>query len=101
HRREARLTATAGIEWRDPDEAMNSCFRCEQAVSVVAFDTERGRFYSRLTSRLFVENVYAKSLSLRPTQIHSEEHLRKVLCIGPAGTGLDRADRVVRVRLSR
>ena len=50
---------------------------------------------------MFVEYLGFEPLFFAPTQVHPEQHLCKILRVGPAGTSLDRADRVISVRFAR
>lgn len=73
----------------------------KQPVSEFAFNAERGRFDAGLTAGLLIEYLDLEPFPLGPTQVHPEQHLGKILCVGAARTGLDRADGVVGVGLAR
>ena len=101
HRSKRRFAASARIERRDSDQPMNARFGRQKSVSVFAFDAKSRRFYSGFAARLFVQNFGFKTFFFRPAQIHSQKHLRKILRVRSARARLNRADRIVRVRLSR
>src|SRR5690349_19645864 len=56
-RGERRLAAATSVERRYAHESMNTCLGCEQAVSVVALDSKRSRFYAGLASRLLIKQL--------------------------------------------
>ena len=66
-------------------------------VSVVSFDKNRRRFYSRLVAGQQVNRLHLEAVTLRPAHIHSQKHLRPVLRLGAARARVQGQYRVVRV----
>jgi hypothetical protein len=67
----------------------------EIAVGIGAADGEGGALDPRLLPILTFEKLDLVAVSLRPAQVHAEQHLRPVLRLGAAGAGVDDDDGVL------
>ena len=84
------MTAGVGIERRDSHQAVNTGFGFEVAEGIVAGDVEGNAFNSRFFARLIVENLFAKTASVAPAQIHAQKNFRPILRLSAAGAGVKR-----------
>lgn len=98
---ERRVAARRLIERRDADEAMNTVFAGEHAVSIFAFDLHRGGLDASFFAGRFVEHVGAKAFSFSPAEIHAQKDRSPILRLGAARAGLNRKDGVELVALAR
>src|SRR5439155_8572152 len=73
----------------------------EVAVGVLAVDLDRGVLDPRFLAGLEVEEARGVAVALRPAQVHAQQHLRPVLRLGPARSGVDRDQRAEAVPLAR
>jgi hypothetical protein len=80
---------------------MDARFGLQPAVGVVARDLKRCRLDPGFFARALVKPCDLVAMSLGPAHVHPQQDLRPVLGFGPAGTGVDLQETVVRVRLAR
>ena len=80
---------------------MHAALAPEQAVRVPTLDRERRGADPGLRARRHFEDLRGEAASLRPSQVHAQQHVGPVLRVGAAGTGVHRADRVAVVVLTR
>ncbi len=100
HRREGRMPSFVGVERGDPHKAMHAGFGFEIAVGIGPADGQRGALNAGLIPREQIQRLYLKSLLFGPSHIHAQQHLRPVLRLGSAGSGMDREDGVARVQFA-
>src|SRR6185369_7196336 len=98
--REARVPAGIGVIGADPDQSVNSTFRLEIAVRILALDQHGGGLDPRLLAGMVVDQLDLHSVAFAPTRIHALQHLGPILAFGSAGAGVDFDIGVVGVRLS-
>jgi len=90
----------AGVEGRDPHQAVDATLGLEIAVGVFAGGGERSALDAGFLARLVVDQLELVAFALHPTGVHAIEHLRPVLGLGPAGAGVDGDDGVLCIVLS-
>src|SRR5512136_2951663 len=83
-----------GVKWRKANEAMDAVFCPEVAVSVVALDLQHGALYPSLFAGRRIQHLGMEAPSLRPPDVHPQQHLRPVLRLGATGTGVESHNRV-------
>ena len=86
---EGGLTAGIGIKGRHTNQAVDTVLSLQEAISILAFNEDVGGFQSRLVAFLIVHDLIGKAVALRPAGIHPVEHLRPILRLGTAGTGVE------------
>ena len=101
HLGEGRVPAVRLVERRQPDEPVHAALRLQDSVGVVALHRERRGLEPRLLPRAGLQQVGREAALVGPAQVHAQEHLGPVLRIRPAGSGVDRDERVTGVVLSR
>src|SRR5207237_6975116 len=69
----------------------------EKAVGILALDLDGRRLDPRLVAGEEIHDLRLAARALAPAEIHPEEHLRPVLRLRSASTGMDREDRRFRV----
>ena len=79
---------------------MDAVFAFKIAVGVVALDLDGGGLDAGLFAVLIVEQRILIAVAVGPHGVHAVEHLRPVLRLGAAGTGVERQNGVVRVVLA-
>ena len=90
-----------GIEGGFPDQAVHAGLGAQPAEGMVAGDVHgRALDAGDLAGRGF-DHLGVEAAPLPPAQVHAQEHLRPVLCLGAAGPGLDVEKGVRRVHLLR
>src|SRR5215510_16451222 len=67
---------------------MNTYLSRKQTVSIFAADGKCSAFDSRFLSGLFVDEFGLEPPAFCPAQVHPQEHLRPVLSVCSAGTGV-------------
>ena len=97
---ERGLPARIRVEGRDPDQPVHTALAFEHAVCISALHDERRRGDAGLLTFLHLVELDVEALALRPTRVHTKEHLRPVLRVRSSGTRVDLADRVTHVVLA-
>ena len=95
HAGEARVPAAVRVEGRDAHEPMDAALGLGEAVNVLALD---GHGRALHTGDFALENVgdfHLPAAQLGPALIHPLEHIRPVLGLGAARTGVDAEDAAV------
>lgn len=80
---------TAGIKGRDTDQPVDSVFSFQIAIGIFAGRRKCGALNPGLLTGLIINDVYLKTVSLRPSDIHAKQHFRPILSFGAAGPGID------------
>ena len=88
------------VERREPYEAVDSAFRPQETVGVVARDGESCRLQARLLARRRLQDLRLVAAGLSPAEVHAEEHLGPILRIRSPLSRMDRYDGVARVVLT-
>ena len=100
HRGERRLPPRVGIERRDAHQTVNARLRLRVAVRVRTFQADGGALQPRTLTRLQLQQLRLEAASLRPAQVHAEQHLGPVLGLEAARARMDLDDGVARVVLA-
>ena len=100
YRGERCVAARGLIERRNPNQTMHAAFGGEKSEGVLAFDAHRRGFQSRAFAGRQIHYGRAKSFSLRPAEIHAQQHFGPILRFHAAGAGLDGHDGVQAVVLT-
>ena len=82
------LPLSLRIEGRNPHQAMNSGLRAKVTVGILPHHFHGDRLDSGLISVQIVQNLYGKSVALRPTSIHPVKNARPVIRLSPACSGI-------------
>src|SRR3569832_1324362 len=85
------------IERRNADEAVNTRFRGQKAVSVFIFNSQRNALQSRFLAWLILEHFGFEAALLGPLEIHAQQHLGPVLRFGATGARMNRANSVAAI----
>ncbi len=101
HRRERRVPPRVGVEGRNPHQPMHADLRLQQPVRVFALDFERGRFDARAFALQTIRHHRLHIVTLRPAQVHAQQHLRPVLALRAARARMDGHDGALRVVRAR
>src|SRR5439155_7632695 len=80
--RERGLSPLLEIEWRDADEAMRAALGLEIAVCVWTFDGKGRASKTGLIARGGFQELRLEAPSLRPAQVHPDEHLGPIGRVG-------------------
>mmetsp|Transcript_37988 Transcript_37988/g.90238 ORF Transcript_37988/g.90238 Transcript_37988/m.90238 type:complete len:243 (-) Transcript_37988:574-1302(-) len=89
---EARLPGCGLVEGRLPDEAVRPVLAGEEAVGEAAVDLDGDGLDARLLPGAALDNPRGVPRALAVSEIHALEHLRPILCVGPARARRDRED---------
>src|SRR6185437_3741946 len=100
HGGERGMAPVAGIERRLAHEAVDAGLGPQPPVRVVPLEFDRGALHAGHLTGIGVDHFTTKAMRGAPAQIHAQEHLRPVLRLGAAGTGLDIEKRAMRVHLA-
>src|SRR3989304_7550227 len=73
------VTAVAGVEWGDPNKAVDPHFGLQSAVGVRPSHRDRGALDSGLFGRKQVDYFGTIAAGLRPAHAHPQPHLCPVL----------------------
>ena len=92
---EAGLAAGVGVKGADADQAVDAVLALEVAVGVLALDENGGGLDARFFAGFIVHQLIGVAMALGPTGIHAVEHLRPVLSLSAAGTGVEGENGVV------
>ena len=71
---ECSLALSLGVEGGDTDEPVNSVFRFQVAICIIALDLYRGGFDAGLVSVEEVGDRHLVAVTLSPAHVHSHEH---------------------------
>src|SRR5581483_6428319 len=93
------MPPVARVKRRLAYQPMHAGFGAQPAVGVFALHLDAGTLDSRDLTRIGVNDFAREAASRAPAQVHAQQHLRPVLSLGPAGTGLDVEEGAVRVHL--
>src|SRR5664280_2772812 len=91
---EARLPPVLRISPFDAHQAVHAPLGGQQSERIPALDDEGGRQQSGLLSRGRLLHLDVEAAPLRPTGVHAQHHLRPVLRVRAARTGMDLGNRV-------
>ena len=94
-RSEAGLASGVGIEGRNTHQTVNTVLALQIAVGILPLDEDGGGLDARLIAGLVVHELIGVAVALRPAGIHPVEHLRPVLGLGAACSGVEGEDGVV------
>ena len=94
------MAAVARVEGGFSHQPMHAGFRAQPAVGVIARVFDGGAFHPRHFPGGGLDQFRLELALLAPAQIHAQQHLRPILGLGAAGTGLDLQEGVVRVHLA-
>jgi hypothetical protein len=94
HAGKRRMAALGLIERRNAHQAVHADFALEKSEGVLAIDREGRRLQPRLFAGLVVVEHGFKPLALGPAQIHAQQHIRPVLGLSAAGSGMNGDDGV-------
>ena len=89
------VTACRGIKRRNAHQTVNALFRAEVAVSVRALNAECYALQAGLFAVQKIHNLALKAVFLAEAGIHTVQHIRPILRLGAACTGVQREDAVV------
>ena len=79
---------------------MHAVLALEQAVGVGALDHHRSTLQTGFVAVLIVQHFHGHAVGSGPAVVHPVEHLRPVLRLGAAGTGMEGQDGVAVVVLA-
>ena len=99
-RGEAGLPPCVGVKGADAHQTVYAVLTLEIAVGVLTFDEDGGGLDARLVTGLVVHQLIGIAVPLCPAGVHPVQHLRPVLRLGAAGTGVERQNGVVAVVLA-
>ena len=99
-RSEAGLASGVGIEGRNTHQTVNTVLTLQIAVGILPLDEDGGGLDARLIAGLVVHELIGVAVALSPAGIHPVEHLRPVLGLGAACSGVEGEDGVVGVVLA-
>src|SRR6185369_12938726 len=85
------------IERRNANEAVNACFRGEQAVGVFTFNSECNALQSCFLAWLILEHFGFEATLLGPLEIHAQQHLGPVLRFGATSARVNRANSIAAI----
>src|SRR6185437_1189657 len=97
---EAGVAAAGGVEWADPDQAVDAALGGEEAIGVLAAGDEGRRLEAGLLPRRGLRHLDVEAAPFGPAEVHAQEDLGPVLGVGAAGAGMDGDDGVARVVLA-
>src|SRR6266446_9098837 len=97
HRCERRVPPLVRVERGDPHQAMHAVLRGKHAVRETPVNDERRAFDAGLVAFLPLDDVDLERVSLRPAQVHAEQHLGPVLRFRSTRAGVQRDDRIALV----
>jgi hypothetical protein len=83
------------LKGRNSHQPVNAALRLEIAKRILAGGGKGDAFDPRLVAGLKIDNTGFEPFCLHPSQVHAEQHLRPVLGLGAAGTGVDGDDGIV------
>ena len=89
------MAARLRVKRRDAHEAMDALLRLEEAVGIMALDEERCALDAGLIARQQVSRLDREAVALGPAAVHAQQHLRPVLRLCSARTGVQRQDGIV------
>src|SRR6185437_9097680 len=90
----------AGVEWRLAHQAMYAGLGAQPAIGRVALEFDRGTLHARHRTGIGIDHFARIPVRGAPPQIHAQEPLRPVLCLGSTGTRLDVQEGAVRIHLA-
>ena len=99
-RSEAGLASGVGIEGRNTHQTVNTVLTLQIAVGILPLDEDGGGLDARLIAGLVVHELIGVAVALRPAGIHPVEHLRPVLGLGAACSGVEGEDSIVGIVLA-
>src|SRR6516164_818736 len=99
--RERGVAAGVRIERRDAHQPVHAVLRLEPAERVLALDLDGRRLDAGLLAGGLLEVIDLVAALLGPARVHAQQHLRPVLALGAAGTGMHLEIAVVAVGLAR
>ena len=88
------LAGIAGIERRQPDQAMHAGLGLGKAIRILAAQLDRRAFDTGLIALALVEQRNLEAAALSPAHVHAQHQLGPVLGVGAAHAGLDRQKRI-------
>ena len=89
HSRKRGLAAGVRVKGGDAHEPVHAVFALEKAIGVCALNENAGGFDACLVAVEIVENFVAQAVALDPVRVHAVEHLRPILRLRAACTGLE------------
>ena len=95
------VPAVAGVEWRLAHQAMNPGFGAQPAVGMGSGETHRDTFDARHFAFGDFQNFGLEAAAVAPHEVHAQQHVGPVLCLGAAGTSLDVHETVMCIHLAR
>jgi hypothetical protein len=94
HPREGGVPALVGVEGADPDQSVNPVLGAEITVGVGPACHEGRVFDPGFVARLLAEELGLEAAPLTPAEVHTQKDVGPVLRLGPAGSRVDRHDRI-------
>ena len=89
HRGKGSVAASRRVKGRNTDEAVDAALPFEEAIYVLAGNTQAHALDPGFVAGQEVQLLYGKTVRVRPTQVHALEHLRPVLRLRAARAGVD------------
>ena len=89
------LTFSIGVKGRYTNQTMHTDFITQPSIRTFANNAISYVLYARRITRVFFYNLGRKSVAFGPSGIHTRQHLRPILGLGPAGTRLDKQKRII------
>jgi hypothetical protein len=86
------MAAGVRVEWRNPDKAVHSALRLQEAVGERAFELNRGAFDACAFAILEIQFRDGPALFFSIHPVHAQQHFRPVLAFRAAGAGIDLHD---------